>query len=129
MRVRFSLGKLLFCVAVYALPLGLLSGYGYEGIWHALAIGTSLSGVILLTNDANFRLVVDVYVGGILGAFIGWGFLSGPFDTTQQTAAAGAAGALVGGLIGGALSRRGRPPNGAADSSAPPEPPKNADSE
>lgn len=75
MPLRIPLYKLFLCTAAYAVPLALLSGYEIVGWFYSAAIGTSLSGVILLTNRSNIQNVVNVYLGGIVGTLFGVGCL------------------------------------------------------
>jgi hypothetical protein len=118
--------KLFLCVAVYAIPLALLSRHEIVGLFYGLAIGTSLSGVILLTNRDNIGNVVNVYLGGILGALLGVGCLGqailaqahgfdhGFGESAQSACTGGALGAIVGGYIASGWIRR-RRQNGADD--------------
>lgn len=110
MRWQFSIAKLFLCVTVYAVPLALLSGYGREGLWHALAVGTSLSGVILLTNKRNLGLVANAYWGGLIGAFGGWMLGAGLLGPNRRDiAACGIAGTIVGVMLSASLIRRNSP--------------------
>ena len=108
MSLRYSLTKFLLCVVVCAVPLALLRGYGAEGLWHGLAVGISLSGVILLTNKSNLEVVMDVYAGGIIGAVLAtWLPAMTRLDGDPRDAAIpGAIGAIVGGFFAGARARR-----------------------
>jgi len=111
--LRIPLYKLFLCVAIYAMPLALLSPLGWEGLWYGLAVGTPFSGAILLTNRTNIVDVLSVLMGGILGGFVGTCCLAGLLVPPEPMAgfaifAIGAVGIVVGGLIVSDMNRRAR---------------------
>jgi hypothetical protein len=110
---RIPLYKLFLCVAIYAVPLALLSPLGWTGLWYGLAIGTPFSGATLLTNRTNIVDVLSVLLGGILGGFVGTCCLAGLVVTPDPMAgisvfAVGAVGVFIGGLIASVMNRRAR---------------------
>ncbi len=72
-RPKFSLTKLLVCVAIYAMLFALLARYGWLGVLAATTIATPLSGLLLFARRTDRRVIGKTLATSVGGAlFVGF---------------------------------------------------------
>ena len=115
--MSFPLWKLFLVVATYAAFSAAFAAMGWFGFLLALILGTSGSGIILLTRKENVASVCLTALGGVLGAVLGFVFLT-PFilgsfflydhgygETARSAFAGSTIGAIAGSVCGAAYVR------------------------
>ena len=99
--MRFTLLRLLLCVAAFAISFRAFGNFGYEGLTAAMLVGSAIGAICLIVKPVEFTSLLRAVAFGIAGAFLG-GFFSpiGAYGSLVAQASPLCIGSIVGVVIG-----------------------------